>query len=160
MEAIDFISNKFDEYEKDGKEKEVRIKTLEGCLINMSKQVDILAGQVDKQEQYSRGNGLSLHGIPVNKNCEKTDDLCLSTTNEHLELSIAEADNERTHPIWKPRDVGRKSRPIIVKFVRYNGRKNVFNRKKETKRKEHCNYREFDSHSSEKVERAQRNLVF
>ena len=98
MEAIDFISNKFDEYEKDGKEKEERVKTLEACLINMSKQVDILAGQVDKQEQYSRGNCLSLHGIPVNKN-EKADDLWLSATNEHLELSIAEADNERTHRI-------------------------------------------------------------
>ena len=35
-EAVDFISNKFDEYEKDRKEKEGRIKTLEDCLINMS----------------------------------------------------------------------------------------------------------------------------
>ena len=29
--AVDFISNKFDEYEKDRKEKEERIKTLEDC---------------------------------------------------------------------------------------------------------------------------------
>ena len=47
-EAIDFSSNKFDEYEKDRKEKEERIKTLEDCLINMSKRVDSLSGQVDK----------------------------------------------------------------------------------------------------------------
>ena len=67
-EAIDFISNKFDEYEKDRKEKEERINTLKDCLINMSKRVHSLFGQVDKQEQYSRGNCLLLHGIPENKN--------------------------------------------------------------------------------------------
>ena len=37
VEAIDFILSKFEEYEKDRKEKEERIKTLEECLTNMSK---------------------------------------------------------------------------------------------------------------------------
>ena len=37
VEVIDFILNKFEEYEKDRKEKEERIKTLEECLTNMSK---------------------------------------------------------------------------------------------------------------------------
>ena len=71
MEGIDFISNKFDEYEKDRKEKEERIKTLEDCLINMLQRVDSLSGQVNKQEQYSRRNCLLLHGIPEYRN-EKT----------------------------------------------------------------------------------------
>ena len=55
MQAIDFISNKFDEYEKDSKEKEERVKILGDCSINISKRVDSLSGQVDKQEQYSPG---------------------------------------------------------------------------------------------------------
>ena len=75
-----------------------------------------------------------LHGIPENKN-EKTDDLCLATINELLELAATEADIERTHRIGKPKDVCQKSRPIIVKFVRYNDRKNVFNKKKKLKGK-------------------------
>ena len=49
-EAVNFISNKFDEYKKNRKEKEERSKTLGDCLINMSKQVDSLSGQVVKQE--------------------------------------------------------------------------------------------------------------
>ena len=53
----------------------------------MSKLVDSLSGQVDKQEQFSRRNFLLLHGTPENKN-EENDDLCLATINEHLELSI------------------------------------------------------------------------
>ena len=57
----------------------------------------------------------------------------LSTIIEHLELSVTESDIERTHQIGKPRDSGQKQRPTIVKFVRYNDRKNVFNRKKKLK---------------------------
>ena len=95
----------------------------------MSKRVDSLSGQVDKQEQYSGRNYLLLHGVPEDKN-EKTDYFCIATINEHLELSITEADIERTHRIGKPGDAGQKSRPIIVKFGKYNDRKNVFNRKK------------------------------
>ena len=102
---------------------------MEDCLINMSKRVDSISGKVDKQEEYSRCNCLLLHGIPENKN-EKTDDLCLAAINEQLELSVTEANIEPTHRIGKPTDASQKSRSMIVKFVRYNDRKNVFNRKK------------------------------
>ena len=73
----------------------------------MSKRVDSPSSQVDKQEQYSRRNCLLLDGIPENEN-EKTDDLCLATINEHLELAISEVDIERTPRIGKPRDIGQK----------------------------------------------------
>ena len=99
----------------------------------MLKRVDSLSGQVDKQEQYWRCNCL-LHDIPEKKN-GKTDDLCLAMINEHIELSITEADTEHTHRIGKLRDDCQKWRPIIVKFFRYNDRKNIFNRKKKLKGK-------------------------
>ena len=52
-----------------------------------------------------------------------------------LELSINKTDIEctRTHQIGTMRGAGQKSRPIIVKFVKYNYRKNVFSRKKKLK---------------------------
>ena len=125
-EAMDFISNKFEYHEADRKEKKERIKALEECLTSMSKRVGSLCSRADKQEQYSLRNCLLLHGIPENKN-EKTDNLCLATINEHLELVITKADIEHTYIIGKPRDVGQKSRPTIVKFVRYSDRKNVLN---------------------------------
>ena len=105
-----------------------------------------------------RRNCLLLHGIPENKN-EKTDDVCIVTINEQLERSITEADIGLTHRTGQSRDAAQKSRPIIVKFVRYNDRKSEFNRKK-TKNEEYCNYGEFNSHSNEKVEIGQRYLQF
>ena len=80
-EPLDFISNRFDENEKDRKGKEGIIKHLKGCFIYKSKRVDSLSGQVEKQEQYSRRNCLLLgvvayyyllHAIRENRN-EKTD---------------------------------------------------------------------------------------
>ena len=128
-EATNFISNKFDQQEKDRKEKEGRTKTLENCLIKMEKRVDSYSGQVEKHEQYSRHDFLSLHGILESRN-DKTDDLCVAAINEHFELSITAADTNRTNQIGKPRDAVQTTRPIIIKFVRYNNRKNVLNRKK------------------------------
>ena len=107
------------------RKKELR---MEDCLINVSRRVDSLSGQIEKQEQYSGRNCLLLHGIPVNRN-EETDNLCIATINEDLELSITGADIECTHRIGKPRDVGQKLRPIIIKFVWHNDKKNIFNRK-------------------------------
>ena len=46
----------------------------------------------------------------------------------HFELAITEVDIERTHRIGKPSDVGQKSRPIIVKFIRYNDRETFLTR--------------------------------
>ena len=89
-----------------------------------------------------------LYSILENKN-ERTDDLCFTTINEHLDLAVTEVDIEPIHRVGNPRDVGQKSRPIIVKFVRYNDRKNVFNRNKKLKgKKEYLNYGEFNSHAN------------
>ena len=79
--------------------------------------------------QYLRRDCLLLHGIPESRN-EKTDDWCIATMNEHLELSITEAGIECEHQIEKPRDASKKSRPVIAKFVWHNDRKKVFSRKK------------------------------
>ena len=51
-----------------------------------------------------------------------TDDLCIATVNEHLELTITTADIERSHQIGKLRH-------IIIKFFWCSDRKNAFNRK-------------------------------
>ena len=87
------------------KKRKKELSILEGCLINKSKKVDSLSGQAEKQEQYSRRNCLLLHAIRENRD-EKTDDLCIATINEHLELSITVVDIAYAHRIGKPIDAG------------------------------------------------------
>ena len=56
----------------------------------------------------------------------------------------------------KLRDAGQTSRPIIIKFIRYNNRKNVLNRKKKLKE---TNFTEITAinNLNKKVEQGQGN---
>ena len=75
-----------------------------------------------------------LHGIPEKKQ-ENTDELCIKAINEHLDLDINDRDIDRTHRIGNPRNADEKPRPIIIKLVRYNDRKKIFDSKKKLKGK-------------------------
>lgn len=93
-----------------------------------------LAKQLDDAEQYSRRNCLLLHGLPESKD-ENTTTKSLNHINNHLKLNITHDQIDRTHRIGKrhtePTAEGKpKHRPIIIKFVSYQQRQQVFRVKK------------------------------
>ena len=94
-------------------------------VAKLTQKVDVLSQAVGKQEQYSRCNCLLLHGIPKKKQ-ENTDKLCIKAISEHLDLDFNNRDINRTH---------RKPRSIIIKLVRYNNKKKIFDSKKKLKGK-------------------------
>ena len=69
-----------------------------------------------------------LHGISENKD-EDTDKISLNTLNENVQLELNELNIERSHGIRKAKPDG-NPHSIIIKFVRYNIRKKVQERKK------------------------------
>ena len=89
--------------------------------------VDDLSEAVKKQEQYSRHNCLLLHVIPEKKK-ENTDKLCIDRDRDNRDI-------DRTHRIRNLRNAGEKSRTIIIKIVRYNGRKKIFDSNKKLRGK-------------------------
>ena len=127
-DAMDSISNKFDDFERDRLKKEKIIKDLKEEGTYLRGKVDDIAAETDKQEQYSRRNCLLIHGIPENKN-ENTDMLAMEVIDTKMDIKIAENDIDRTQRIGKPKTNG-KPRPVIIKFVQYNDRKKVFSSKK------------------------------
>lgn len=128
QESLQAISDRFDDYEADRKKKDETINRLENEVSALNVKVSELKSAVEKQEQYSRRNCLLLHGINENKD-EDTDKISLNTLNENLQLELTELNIERSHRIGKPKPNG-KPRPIIIKFVRYNVRRKVHERKK------------------------------
>ena len=72
QESVNFINEKFQEYERDRREKEREIKELKENISTLSKRLDDLDSVIDRQEQYSRRNCLLLHGIEEESN-ENTD---------------------------------------------------------------------------------------
>ena len=96
--AVDFISNRFDDFERDRLEKEKTIKDLKEEVTYLRGKVDNITAEKDRQEQYSRRNCLLIHGIPENKN-ENTDVLAMEVINTKVNIKITENDIDRTHRI-------------------------------------------------------------
>ena len=75
-EAVNFISTKIDEYEKESQEREQIIKNLEENVSVMNKKVESLKKEIDQHEQYSCQNCLLVHGINETDD-EVTDNLVI-----------------------------------------------------------------------------------
>lgn len=96
---------------------------------------------IDNLEQYGRRNCLLLHGIPepinseesaVKKSNEDTDKIAIDILNSKLGININKQDIDRSHRLGRSGKRG-KPRPIIIKFVAYNKRSEVFRSKKQLK---------------------------
>ena len=129
--SVEFITQKFDEYEKDRREKDAIIATLSSELKSASMKVEDLEKKMERQEQYSRRNCILILRLKEEMN-ESTDDRVLKLLREELSEDILLSDLDRTHRIGKKRDSSSKPRPVILKSVRYNIREKVFKSKKKT----------------------------
>ena len=130
--SIKFMSGKFDEFKKERQEQKKVIEELRGEVSSLNEKLNGFSEQVDWQEQYSRRNCLLIHGI-TEANRENTDDLALEILREKLDIELTQRDLDRTHRIDKNDKRSNRPRPVIVKFIRYNGRKNIFSKKKQLK---------------------------
>ena len=70
--AINFINEKFEDFEKALKEKDEKIELLKKENNYLNKRLDEMDAAVDRQEQYSRCNCLLVHGI-MEETVEDTD---------------------------------------------------------------------------------------
>ena len=80
--AIDLISGKFDDYEKERGEKDKIIKELKREVSDLNTSVKSLENQLDRQKQYLRRNCILIHGITETQD-ENPDDISLRTINKH-----------------------------------------------------------------------------
>ena len=125
------MSDKFDEYEKDRKEKEQIINGLQNEVSFLKERIDLLEKKSDDSEQYSRKNCLLVHGVEEQEQ-ENTDNIVLNVIKEHLDIELLVKDFDRSHRFGKSNSKS-KRRPIIVKFISYNDRRAIFNNKKRLK---------------------------
>ena len=72
-----------------------------------------------------------MHGVEEQEQ-ENTDNIVLNVIKEHLDKELSVKDLDRSHRIGK-RNSNSKRRPIMVKFISYNNRREIFNDKKRIK---------------------------
>ena len=113
------MSEKFNEFEKDHKEKEEIINSLKQEVNGLKERVESLEKASDDHEQYSRRNCLLIHGIDEGKD-KALDDVVVNMLEDKLKFEILKKHIDRSHRIGKISL--RKKRAVIVKFVWYNDR--------------------------------------
>lgn len=101
-----------------------------------------LENRIEDQEQRSRNTCLLIHGIDEVEN-ENTDDAAINVFKNDLGLNFDVTKIQRSHRVGpKKKNPGRNTRtnkayprPIIVKFVSYRDRRDVYSSKKKLKGK-------------------------
>ena len=96
------MTSKFDELEKDRKEKEKIINKLKGKVSYVSEKLGKLEESIDAQQQNSQRNCLLFHYIEETKG-EDTDNIVLEVLNNDMGLNISNAALDRSHRIGNPK---------------------------------------------------------
>ena len=126
---VEFLTSKFDELERERKEKDELINSLQIEVSSLKVEVKNLEKKADDQEQYSRRNCLLIHGLTETKT-EDTDEMVLDVINNKLNIEMSQISIDRSHRLGKRKGPVQKPRAIIVKFTRYKDRHHVFRNKK------------------------------
>lgn len=130
--AVDPLITKMATLEAEMKELQSTVRQLQEELSSKDKALEEMKSSIeiklDEREQYSRRNNLRIFGISETED-ENTDDLVMDVA-KRVGVPILHHHLDRSHRL------GRKSeqpRPIIVKFVSYANRREVFSAKSKLK---------------------------
>ena len=130
--SLNSLSQKFHDLDKDLKAKDKKISELEKHVNSLEIENKTLSEMIDDQEQYSRRNCLLLYGVDE-EDVEDSDQKIIEVIAGEMDIHLIEEDPDCTHRIERKSDG--KSRPIIIKFARYNVRKKIYSNKKKLKGK-------------------------
>ena len=115
-DALELLSAKFDELEKDQEKKNKKISEVEKKVNSLESK---LGDSVDELEQYSRRNCLLLHGVRELEG-ENKNDIIMKTMKEEIDIDIRQQDLDQKHRVDNTKVCKEgKSRLIIIKFSRY-----------------------------------------
>lgn len=142
QDFVEFVSKKLSELILDTIQNDIRslsnkISVLEEDNNKLRMELKKTALATEKQEQYSRRNCLRIMG--VNESCdENTEEVILDIINNKMKVRLFATDIERVHRLGKKQNINKNAsknstRPIIVKFLNYKKRSDVFRNKKNLK---------------------------
>ena len=137
----EFINSRFEDIELQNDHLNRDMDAIRESVEDKEEVIQQLLSRVDELEQYSRRECLVLNGVKENPHeTEDEDEIVLDVISQKLGVKISSNDDvQRCHRLKtrRPRHspVERQSpRPIIIKFVSYTKRQEVFTSKKKLKR--------------------------
>ena len=94
--SVEFLTSKFDELEKERKEKDELINSLQTEVSSLKVEVKNLEKKTDDQEQYSHKNCLLIHGLNETKT-EDTDKMVLDVISDKLSMGMSQVSIDRSY---------------------------------------------------------------
>ena len=123
--VIDAIKqNVYDACALDSQTFSTAVESLESRVGDLDKENKALRDEMDSMEQYSRRNCLVVHGVPESK--KDTGEALLEVFNDRLNVRVTPQCIDRSHRLGRQQPSTDKPRPVIVKFVSYETRRQVF----------------------------------
>ena len=107
------------------------VESLERRVGDLDNDNKALQEELDTIEQYSRRNCLVVHGIPQTK--EDSGEAVLQVFNSQLNVWVMPYCIDRSHRLGRFQPSSNKPRPVIVEFVSYETRRQVFSAKRRLK---------------------------
>ena len=123
--------NVYDALALDNEKFSSAVESLERRVDELDGDNRALRDNLDTMEQYSRRNCLVVHGIPETK--EDSRDAELHVFNGQLNVPVTPQCIDRSHRLGRFQPSSNKPRPVIVKFVSYETRRQVFSAKRRLK---------------------------
>ena len=119
--------NVYDACALDDQKTSTAVESRETRVSDLDRDNKALREEIDTMEQYS----LFGHGIPETK--ADTGEAVLQVFNGQLNVSVTPDCIDRSHRLGRQQPSSNKPRPIIVKFVSYETRRQVFSAKRRLK---------------------------
>ena len=127
QESVDFISAKFDENKKDKKQKEEKLKYLEGNNFKLYDKIAISRKKLINKNSNRDVPVFSCMLYKKESTDEVTDDIAAKTICKNINDNIITVDDiVKSHRIGKYDPQKKHPGPVIVEFARYNVRERVF----------------------------------
>ena len=130
--VIDAIKqNVYDACALDSQTFSTAVESLERRVGDLDNENKALREEMDAMEQYSRRNCLVVLGVPESK--KDTGEALLEVFNDRLNVRVTPQCIDRSHRLGRQQPSTDKPRPVIVKFVSYETRRQVFSAKRRLK---------------------------
>ena len=130
-QSAQFVSDKYDEVRAEATSALNLAKNLQEENLKLREEVESLKWAADEAEQYSRRDCLLFRGIPEVEG-ENTDQIVVDIAEKWLDVKLKVENIYRSHRV-KVRKQRSTPRPIIVRFIDYHHRDDIYRGKHKLK---------------------------
>ena len=127
---VNGIQEKMVEYENKLNQLEEKKEQLRDEMVQKT---NLLAFQLDRQEQYLRRENILIYGVEEDKEDNNDREKVLFKIADELEIDLEDNEIRRVHRLGQKRRNNENPRPIIARFVSYKKRNEFLTNKREMK---------------------------